>query len=71
MAKAETERKNPISRGIDFTAQSWEEIKKVHVPTKQETIQATLVVLVMLIMFATFLGLADLVVGKIMQSILL
>jgi preprotein translocase SecE subunit len=71
MAKVETERKNPISRGIDFTTQSWEELKKVHAPTKQETIQATLVVLVMLIMFATFLGITDFLVGQAMQSILL
>jgi preprotein translocase SecE subunit len=70
MAKVETERKNPISRAIEFTELSWEELKKVHAPTKQETTQATIVVLVMLAGFATFLGLADFLIGLAMQSVL-
>ncbi|MCB0360034.1 MAG: preprotein translocase subunit SecE, partial [Bdellovibrionales bacterium] len=44
--------------------------KKVHSPTRQETIQATIVCLVMLVLFAVFLGFADLIVGKILQQVL-
>ena len=60
---------NPISRGIGFFGESWRELKKVHVPTRQETIQATMVVLAMVVLFAMFLGLADYVIGNIMQKI--
>ena len=71
MAKAKIEAKsNPISAGVQFVDESWRELKKVHAPTRQETIQASIVVLVMVILFALFLGAADLVVGKVMQTIL-
>ncbi|MCB0345620.1 MAG: preprotein translocase subunit SecE [Bdellovibrionales bacterium] len=70
MAANTEQASNPISRGINFITASWQELKKVHPPTRQETIQATIVVLVMVVMFATFLGLADYIVGNIMQAIL-
>lgn len=47
-----------------------DELKKVHAPTREETIRATIVVFAMVALFAVFLGLADLLVGKIMSSIL-
>ncbi len=68
---AQTEQvRNPISRGINFLREAWIELKKVHPPTRQETMQATIVVLMMVVLFATFLGLADYIVGNIMQAIL-
>ena len=70
MAHPPEETSNPISQGIQFTQESWEEIKKVHPPTREETIRATIVVIVMIAFFAIFLGLADLVVGRMMQSVL-
>lgn len=62
--------KNPISSAAQFCRESWAELKKVHTPTRQETIQATMVVFVMVVIVAVFLGLTDFVVGRIMQAIL-
>ena len=71
MAKKEaTKPSNPISRGLAFLKESWEELKKVHTPGQQETIQATMVVLAIVCFFAFFLGVADWIVGGMMRSIL-
>ncbi len=53
-----------------FARESWAELKKVHRPTRQETIQATIVVLVLVVIFAFFMGLTDLIIGQIMQGLL-
>lgn len=46
------------------------ELKKVHMPSRQETIQATLEVFLMLVVLAFFLGLADLLLARLMQAVL-
>ncbi len=69
MAKQET-KTNAISQGITFLSDSKEEIKKVHFPNRQETIQWTILVLAMLIAFSFFLGAADWIVGGIMREVL-
>ena len=56
--------------GINFFRECWDELKKVHPPTRQETVQATLVVLLMIVLFSVFLGATDLIVGELMQKIL-
>lgn len=61
---------NPISASVVFMKDAWAEIKKVHFPTKAETIQSTVGVLFLLILFSVFLGLTDVVVGKVMQEIM-
>jgi len=70
MANQEQASTNQISRSIRFFKDAWAELKKVHPPTREETIQATIVVLFMVVLFAGFLGLADYVVGNIMQAVL-
>ena len=59
-----------VGKSTLFAKESWAELKKVHSPTRQETIQATIVVLVMVVIFSMFLGLADFVVGLMMKNIL-
>jgi len=63
-------KKGGVSQAIDFSKASWEEVKKVHTPTRQETMQATLVVIFMVILFSVFLGLVDYVVGNVMKAVL-
>ena len=70
MGKTETEKKNFIPRSIDFFRESWAELKKVHHPTREETINLTVRVFGMVFLFAVFLGLTDFFVGWMMQSIL-
>ena len=69
MAKAEEEQKNAIVRGVTYFQDSVEEIKKVHTPSRQETLQATILVLIMVVLFASFLGLSDMLLGSIMESL--
>ena len=38
MGNAKVQSNNPVTKAIDFTKSTWEEIKKVHTPSKQETI---------------------------------
>lgn len=57
---------NPILFLQDAVA----ELKKVHRPTRQETMQTALSVVAMIMMFAVFLGFADFVVGLVMKRIL-
>ncbi|GEM_PF-2444463 len=61
---------NPISRSVAFFQESVEEVKKVHFPTRQETIQASMVVLAMIVVFSIFLGLVDYVIGNVMRAVL-
>ena len=68
--KAKKQEGNIISRGINFVKDSYEEIKKVHVPTKQETLRATIVVVIMVILFSLFLGLTDLIFGYLIGQAL-
>ena len=61
---------NPVSRGVGFVKESWVEVGKVHWPTWPETRTATLAVLGMIVFFALFLGLADMVLGRIVGAVL-
>ncbi len=68
MAKEESQ--NIISRGFGFFGESWTELKKVHTPTRQETMMLTVRVFALIGLFGVFLGLTDLLVGMAMQYIL-
>ena len=61
---------NIFSRSTAFFSESWEELKKVHTPTREETIRASLGVLAMVFIFSIFLGLTDWLVGTVMQKVL-
>jgi preprotein translocase subunit SecE len=60
-----------FGRSTQFFRDAWAELKKVYHPTRQETIQATAGVLVLVAFFALFLGAIDLGIGQLMQRILL
>ena len=66
----ESEAQNPITRSVNYFRNSFEELKKVHAPSRQETMQATAVVMILVLLFAVFLGLADLIVGRLVQWLL-
>jgi preprotein translocase SecE subunit len=75
VAKAEVKKTaqnsfNPVSKGIEFVDQSWAELKKVQMPTRQETMLMTVLVLVLLFLSGFFLGVVDLLCGWLMQKIL-
>ena len=70
MAKSGNESSNIITKGFRFTKSSVEELKKVHFPTRQETIQSSIGVLLLIIVFAIFLGTTDWAIGSIMRYVL-
>lgn len=72
MAKAQQQPKqNIVASGIEFSRLSWAELKKVHYPTRQETIAATISVMVMIFVFAVLLGFIDFVVGRSVNWLML
>ena len=70
MSKGKTEPNNIISRAITFVREAWDELKKVHAPSREETIRVTMLVMAMVFIFAFFLGITDLIVGEVMRGIL-
>jgi preprotein translocase subunit SecE len=53
-----------------FLGEVWAELKKVHWPTRQETYAATLVVLIVTVLVAAFLGVVDFAISHVVQAIL-
>ena len=53
-----------------FLKEATNELKKVQPPTRQEALRATIVVLVMLFFLASCLGIIDLVIGRVVSSVM-
>lgn len=71
MAKANEMTKTAKSPALlGFFHESWTELKKVHSPTRQETIAMTGRVFLMVGIFAVVLGVIDYVVGTLLRFIL-
>lgn len=61
---------NLISRFIGFLQGSWRELQRVQWPDRRQVFQATGVVIGFVILAAVFLGVADLVSGKLVTFVL-
>jgi preprotein translocase subunit SecE len=59
-----------IPRSAEFVKEAWQELKKVHWPTRKETYSATVVVIIAVIVVATFLGLVDFALSYAMQFLM-
>ena len=57
-------------RAITYVNEVWTEMKKVHWPGRKETYAATVVVIVVTIIVAIFLGVVDFAVSHVVQAIL-
>ena len=57
-------------QSIQFFKEVWIELKKVHWPTWKETRAATIVVVVVVTVFAIFLGLMDFTLSHVVQRLL-
>jgi preprotein translocase SecE subunit len=69
MAKSTTDERSAIRKFLDFFPEAWAELKKVHTPSRQETVTMTIRVLGMITVFSVFLGLTDLIIGSLMRHI--
>ena len=63
-------REPPGTRLIGFLQGSWRELQRVQWPDRRQVMQATGVVIGFVIVAAAFLGLADLVAGKLVSFVL-
>jgi preprotein translocase subunit SecE len=58
-----------VRRLTEFFQEAWQELKKVHWPSRKETYAATLVVIVVVVLISVYLALVDLALTKAMQTI--
>ena len=61
---------NLISNASDYFSESVDELKKVSTPTRQETMQASMATLVLLVVVAVSLFILDIIFGQIMTAVL-
>lgn len=57
-------------RGSTFVSEVWAELRKVHWPSRKETYAATVLVLVVTFIVATFLGVVDFAISRFVHAIL-
>jgi preprotein translocase subunit SecE len=59
-----------IRRVRTFFEEAWQELKKVHWPSRKETYAATAVVIVVVVLISVYLALVDLGLTKAIQAII-
>ena len=62
--------KNRFRKATTFFKEAWQELKRVHWPTRKETYAATSVVLVLVLIIALYLALVDLGLTRAVQALL-
>ena len=62
--------KSYLNQGITFVKEAYGELAKVHYPTPRETVQATVVVVVLSVIMAMWLGLIDFFSSRGVQALL-
>jgi len=62
--------KSYLDQGTSFVKESWTELGKVHFPTPKETLQATLVVVILTVVLALWLGLIDMGATRVVHQII-
>jgi len=55
---------------VEFFKEAWQELKKVHWPSRKETYAATLLVVIVVLMIALFLALVDFGLTRTIQAII-
>jgi preprotein translocase subunit SecE len=54
---------------IEFVKEAWQELKKVHWPSRKETYAATAVVLILVFLLVLYLALIDYGLTKVIESV--
>jgi preprotein translocase SecE subunit len=62
--------KSYLDQGTNFVKESWTELGKVHFPTPKETLQATVVVVALVLVLALWLGLIDMGAQSFVRQII-
>ena len=61
---------NSVQQATDFFREAWQELKKVHWPSRKETYAATLVVIVVVVLISVYLALVDLALTRAIQAVI-
>jgi len=59
-----------IPRATNFLNEVWSELRKVHWPTRKETYAATVVVVIVTLLVAVYLGLVDYAISLVVRAVL-
>ena len=59
-----------VQQGVEFCKESWQELQKVHWPSRKETYTATMVVIVVVVLVSLYLATVDFVLTKAVQAII-
>ena len=59
-----------VRQSTEFFKGAWQELKRVHWPTRKETYAATSVVLILVLIIALFLALVDFGLTRAIQALL-
>jgi preprotein translocase subunit SecE len=59
-----------IKHLLQFFEEAWQELKKVHWPSRKETYAATLVVILVVLLVSVYLALVDLGLTKAIQAVI-
>jgi len=70
MASDQAEAQSFIAQGRGYVTGAVDELKKVTTPTRQETIQATMVAIVIMLFVAVCLLVLDLIFSTLMKAVL-
>ncbi|MBE3604819.1 preprotein translocase subunit SecE [bacterium] len=62
--------KSYLDQGTNFVKEAWKELAKVHFPTPKETMQATLVVVILTLVMALWLGLVDMGATRVVHQLI-
>ncbi len=62
--------KSYLDQGANFVKEAWKELAKVHFPTPKETMQATLVVVILTLVLALWLGLVDMGATRVVHQLI-
>jgi preprotein translocase subunit SecE len=58
-----------VRRSVEFFKDAWQELRKVHWPSRKETYVATLVVIVVVLLIGVFLAVVDFGLTRAIQAI--
>jgi preprotein translocase subunit SecE len=59
-----------VRQGTEFVKEAWQELQRVHWPSRKETYMATLVVIMVVIVISLYLASVDFVLTKAIQAII-
>jgi preprotein translocase subunit SecE len=57
-------------QGTEFVQEAWQELKKVHWPSRKETYMATMVVIVVVLLISVYLAMVDFVLTKAVEAVI-